>query len=1142
MIQPYLAEDVKEAEVADKKQKKKSKEEKDVELQSLTDQKESRFQRTPILSFKFLQSLRAPTTSIARRAFTRNKINSEMLRVYKACETGDLATLQNIIDDNYEKCETYTTEMINSADENLLTPLHYASINNQVEVITYLLSKGAEIDAVGGKLNRTPLMMAIHLNHYQAVCTLLDHEPDVCVKDNHFQQILHIVAQQGNVETAKLLLQYLKELAIQASFLDDVDNENMTALHYASDKCHYNICTLLIEHGCQLSLAALDGSTALHLAAYRQDVRLVHLFLSKANKRGKSSLINCQDKDGKTILQIAVEMNNYEIAKLCLSYNADPNFRNSDDFQTSDLNTVRSVLHVAAINGQIDLVELLLQHKMPIDTVDSTGRTAMHGAVIGKNVEMIDFLHAKGLYLDSICQHGLTPLLTAVKKGFADITNKLLELGANIKVLDKNQQTCLHYAIQHEDSSILQLLLKNGAKQLINCHDDEGNTPLLTSVHSKNSRAIEILLNNGANLAIVNNNGDGYLHIAAARNFHNLIKTYCNIGSINVNVKNKIAKTPLHITAGLGHLKTLQTLLDLGADVNNCDILGNTPLHEAAKANQTEIVKILLKQGSYVNTTNRKRETPIHLACAENAIQVVQILLAANADISIKNLRSQTCFNTAVENNCKEVAFLLIEDKRWQTVMDCRGEDGYTPMKQLIEKMPVVAEAVLDRCVILSNHPRNHPDSFVTFNYKYIESPPQETQLREVKDCYLSISSMVEYNREKLFTHPLIMAYQRHKWNSGLGLRFYMELVSYFIIVSLFSIVMGLDLICNTNNNATYVNNSYLDCRTVPQSVISSSPVVIVVLGSLVFIGHLIAFLARPYERIKNFSINFMEMFIGLFSVVFGILAMVYGSNVINSQLGAVLVFLALMVIVVSLQRADFLGQYIVMFIAVLKTVLKVMILVMIILIIFGISFQLAFNATNIAPFNEIVTDFLGLFVMFTGEISFYEIFAPKLRGLPAAHLLALSFLLIAFVVLLNVTLVNLLIGLAVGDIHELQMRANCSRIINQLVMIYEKNKDEIDYFRKSLYKPMSVYQVRGPKGKLRNFIWRNISGRALIIKRVFDRIKEKESSKEMSYDCSGDHDYDMHDAYYEHKQLKESITELKKMVQSIAAKVNAEN
>ncbi|EDV27835.1 uncharacterized protein TRIADDRAFT_53924 [Trichoplax adhaerens] len=425
--------------------------------------------------------------------------------------------------------------------------------------------------------------------------------------------------------------------------------------------------------------------------------------------------------------------------------------------------------------------------------------------------------------------------------------------------------------------------------------------------------------------------------------------------------------------------------------------------------------------------------------------------------------------------------------------MDCRGEDGYTPMKQLIEKMPVVAEAVLDRCVILSNHPRNHPDSFVTFNYKYIESPPQETQLREVKDCYLSISSMVEYNREKLFTHPLIMAYQRHKWNSGLGLRFYMELVSYFIIVSLFSIVMGLDLICNTNNNATYVNNSYLDCRTVPQSVISSSPVVIVVLGSLVFIGHLIAFLARPYERIKNFSINFMEMFIGLFSVVFGILAMVYGSNVINSQLGAVLVFLALMVIV-------------------------------------------------IAPFNEIVTDFLGLFVMFTGEISFYEIFAPKLRGLPAAHLLALSFLLIAFVVLLNVTLVNLLIGLAVGDIHELQMRANCSRIINQLVMIYEKNNDEIDYFRKSLYKPMSVYQVRGPKGKLRNFIWRNISGRALIIKRVFDRIKEKESSKEMSYDCSGDHDYDMHDAYYEHKQLKESITELKKMVQSIAAKVNAEN
>lgn len=33
--------------------------------------------------------------------------------------------------------------MINSVDENLFTPLHYASINNQTEIINYLLSKEA---------------------------------------------------------------------------------------------------------------------------------------------------------------------------------------------------------------------------------------------------------------------------------------------------------------------------------------------------------------------------------------------------------------------------------------------------------------------------------------------------------------------------------------------------------------------------------------------------------------------------------------------------------------------------------------------------------------------------------------------------------------------------------------------------------------------------------------------------------------------------------------------------------------------------------------------------------------------------------------------------------------------------------------
>ena len=62
--------------------------------------------------------------------------------------------------------------------------------------------------------------------------------------------------------------------------------------------------------------------------------------------------------------------------------------------------------------------------------------------------------------IDSICEKGLTPLLTAAKKGYTDIAKKLLELGANVNAVSKDQKTCLHFAVHNTDPSFLQLLLK----------------------------------------------------------------------------------------------------------------------------------------------------------------------------------------------------------------------------------------------------------------------------------------------------------------------------------------------------------------------------------------------------------------------------------------------------------------------------------------------------------------------------------------------------------------------------------------------------------------------------------------------------------------------------------------------------------
>ena len=57
---------------------------------------------------------------------------------------------------------------------------------------------------------------------------------------------------------------------------------------------------------------------------------------------------------------------------------------------------------------------------------------------------------------------------------------------------------------------------------------------------------------------------------------------------------------------------------------------------------------------------------------------------------------------------------------------------------------------------------------------------------------------------------------------------------------------------------------------------------------------------------------------------------------------------------------------------------------------------------------------------MFIGEINYQDTFAPNLRGLPPTRLVALGFLLIAFIILLNVTLANLLVSIADHLSHAL--------------------------------------------------------------------------------------------------------------------------
>ena len=81
--------------------------------------------------------------------------------IVKATQYGLIERVQQLLDEEVTG--------VNSRDAENVTHLHWAAINNRIEIGKLYLSRGAEVDAVGGELKSTPLHWASRQGHFQ-VC------------------------------------------------------------------------------------------------------------------------------------------------------------------------------------------------------------------------------------------------------------------------------------------------------------------------------------------------------------------------------------------------------------------------------------------------------------------------------------------------------------------------------------------------------------------------------------------------------------------------------------------------------------------------------------------------------------------------------------------------------------------------------------------------------------------------------------------------------------------------------------------------------------------------------------------------------------------------------------------------------------
>merc|ERR1711865_544592 len=217
---------------------------------------------------------------------------------------------------------------------------------------------------------------------------------------------------------------------------------------------------------------------------------------------------------------------------------------------------------------------------------------------------------AIGQEVDTRNQYGFTPLAVAAAAGDAPLVALLLEHRADVSLgSTERSELPLHHAVNYKHRVVVQLLSEPCRKLgIIDARTSTGWTPLHTCAHSGDYSCFKILLKARADLETRNpiTGNEHALHVAARASNMDIIEILLAADS-DVNCKDSLSRTPLHLAASMSHADCVGLLLRSRADPHHRGGPAQvTALESVPENNAPERDKVLRLLTSY----GRQAPTP----------------------------------------------------------------------------------------------------------------------------------------------------------------------------------------------------------------------------------------------------------------------------------------------------------------------------------------------------------------------------------------------------------------------------------------------------------------------------------------------------------------------------------------------------
>ncbi|MYB51832.1 MAG: hypothetical protein F4X77_06475 [Acidobacteriia bacterium] len=395
---------------------------------------------------------------------------------------------------------------------------------------------------------------------------------------------------------------------------------------------------ILLHTGVDANAAQVDGTTALHWAAYHDDAEMVGLLV----RAGAN--VNAVNRYGASALAEACTNGNAAIVKLLLEAGADANTR---------MKGGETALMLAARSGNLETVEALLALGATLDQRERRDQTALMWAAAEGHAEVVRALIDAGADVNARLDSGFTPFLLSVREGQLDVVHAFIEAGVDVNAM---MQPAEGWKVRGGPQALcpLQLAVRNGHFELAIALVDAGADPndvrtgftalhLIPGVRKPDSND----LNDGAPPM-------GAGRLSSAHFVREIVKRGAHVNfrlprgtqglpgtTSRIATAGAAGATPLLLAADRSDVPLMRLLLELGGDPLLPNFNNTTPLMVAAGVGTTspdqeagqesealEAVKLLLDLGADLNTVDSNGDTAMHGA-AYNAYPLVASLLAA---------------------------------------------------------------------------------------------------------------------------------------------------------------------------------------------------------------------------------------------------------------------------------------------------------------------------------------------------------------------------------------------------------------------------------------------------------------------------------------------------------------------------------